>query len=236
MDFLKKLFGKKKPYAPPPEESIDYSQYFNNEMLGGMPLEIVSLGDINLPTGYVIAADPLVYLDESQPYSKSVKPGHYPVQACVASVDEYDQRIAAVRIQFRKEPALQWVLAVTDEKVHQSKNEADRFEGFVVDAGIASFCDLQTQVFYTEFTDEYCREHPDGNIYDDFFAPAFKKNAKDQNNPNDRGEWLNFQLPNEPSFNVVMFHSGWGDGVYPSYWGMNEKNEICSLVVDLGVL
>lgn len=33
-----------------------------------------------------------------------------------------------------------------------------------------------------------------------------------------------------------MFQSGYGDGVYPAYWGMTKNNEIISLVIDFHVL
>jgi hypothetical protein len=36
--------------------------------------------------------------------------------------------------------------------------------------------------------------------------------------------------------NIVMFGSGFGDGVYPCYWGIDSSGEIVSLVVDLLVL
>jgi len=64
----------------------------------------------------------------------------------------------------------------------------------------------------------------------------FKKNAVDPNNPNDSGDWVNFYLPNKPELNIIMFHSGYGDGLYPSYWGIDEKGEICSLVIDFEVI
>ncbi len=62
-----------------------------------------------------------------------------------------------------------------------------------------------------------------------------KKNAIDQNDPQDIGDWLNFYLPNRPSLNVIMFHSGYGDGMYPCYWGTNNDGKICSLIVDFQV-
>jgi hypothetical protein len=75
-------------------------------------------------------------------------------------------------------------------------------------------------------------ENPQRDVYNDFIAPEFEKNAIDFNNPNDIGDRLNFYLPNRPELNVIMFHSGYGDGRYPCYWGIAEDESICSLVVD----
>lgn len=96
--------------------------------------------------------------------------------------------------------------------------------------------DVKTKHFYNEFDDEFMKDHPGGNIYGDLFAAEFKKNAKDQNDPNDIGDQLNFHLPNKPATNIIMFHSGYGDGVYPFYWGMTENGIICSLIIDFLVL
>ena len=75
------------------------------------------------------------------------------------------------------------------------------------------------------------KANPEGNINDDFFATAFKKNAKNQNYPTDYGDWINFQLPNS-EWNINMFHSGYGDGMYSSYWGIDKDGEVVSLVID----
>lgn len=62
------------------------------------------------------------------------------------------------------------------------------FFGFPVDAGLGCFMDVKTKHFYNEFDDEFMKDHPGGNIYGDLFAAEFKKNAKDQNDPNDIGD------------------------------------------------
>jgi hypothetical protein len=33
-----------------------------------------------------------------------------------------------------------------------------------------------------------------------------------------------------------MFQSGYGDGSYPSYWGLDKNGEVLSLVIDFLVL
>lgn len=32
-------------------------------------------------------------------------------------------------------------------------------------------------------------------------------------------------------WHIPMFQSGFGDGVYPVYWGLDENGEICQLVI-----
>lgn len=134
-----------------------------------------------------------------------------------------------------KDRAVNWEMAfVAGQNISELKGE-DEFFGFPVDAGLGCFCDFETQELFTQFYRDFLQKKPEGNIYYDFFAAEFKKNAIDQNDPDDVGDWLNFYLPNKSDSNVIMFHSGYGDGFYPCFWGTNKQGEICSLVVDFQV-
>jgi hypothetical protein len=42
-------------------------------------------------------------------------------------------------------------------------------------------------------------------------------------------------LPNKPGLNVIIFHSGYGDSMYPHYCGTNDEGKICSLIVNFQV-
>lgn len=124
-------------------------------------------------------------------------------------------------------------MAVTEHQDIKELNEDNDFFGFPVNAGLGCFCDLEAQQLYNEFDSGFMQRNPDGNIYDDFFAAEFKKNAT--NPGDDTGNWLNFYLPNKPDLNIIMFHLGYGDGMYPCYWGTNDEGKICSLIVDFQV-
>lgn len=214
---------------------IDYNQFFDHKTINNTPLELLNLGELNLSTGQIIACDPLVCLYDTSPFTRAVQPGKYPVIACIAKTENSGDRYAVVKLEFSKVKATKWEMAVTQYQEIEELKEDDDFFGFPVDAGLGCFCDLETQQFYTQFETEFMQINPDGNIYDDFFAAEFKKNAIDQNDPDDIGDWLNFYLPNRPDLNVIMFHSGYGDGMYPCYWGTNDNGKICSLIVDFQV-
>ncbi|GEM_PF-2788441 len=49
-------------------------------------------------------------------------------------------------------------------------------------------------------------------------------------------EWADFQLEDETGLNVVYFTSGFGDGLYPSYWGYDGAGDLACLVTDFEVL
>jgi len=125
-------------------------------------------------------------------------------------------------------------MAVTENQDVNELNDDDFF-GFPVDVGLGCFCDAQTQDLASRFFTEFYQKNTDQNIYDDFFAAQFKENAIDKGDPNDIGDWLNFIVPGSPGLNVIMFHSGYGDGAYPCYWGITDKGNVSSLIVDFQV-
>lgn len=235
MNIFKNIFGQKADKQVK-LANCNYNDYFDKDVFNGIPLKYLSLGEVAIPTGQIIVCDPLVYFYDSLPFNKRVKPGKYPVTVCIAQTKDSVDRYAVVKLEFSKTKATKWELAITDGQNISELKEDDEFFGFPVDAGLGCFMDLQTRQFFNEFHEDFMTQNLEGNIYDDLFADEFKKNAIDQNDPADAGDWLNFNLPNKPELNVIMFHSGFGDGVYPSYWGTNESGEICNLMIDFGVL
>ncbi len=237
MGIFKRLFGNKEKDLNPVKLSlIDYNQFFDNKTVDNTPLEFLYLGKLHLSTGQIIACDPLVCLYDTSAFTKTVQPGNYSVIASIAKTEKSGDRYAVVKLEFSRDRAIKWEMAVTEHQDIKELTEDDDFIGFPVDAGLGCFCDAETQQLYNEFYTDFMQRNPEANIYDDFFAAEFKKNAIDQNDPQDIGDWLNFYLPNRPDLNVIMFHSGYGDGVYPCYWGLNAEGKICSLIVDFQVL
>lgn len=233
MGLFSKLFGKKgKDLNKAKLSALDYNVFFEEGIIDNIPVELLNLGELNISTGQIIACDPLVCLYDTLPFTRTVQPGKYPVIACIAKTENSGDRYAVVKLEFSRDRATKWELAVTAEHNMGELTEDDDFFGFPVDAGLGCFCDMEAQQFYNEFVSDFLQRNPTGNIYEDFFAAEFKKNAIDQNDPQDIGDWLNFYLPNRPDLNVIMFHSGFGDGMYPCYWGTNDDGKICSLIAD----
>ena len=236
MNLFNNLFGgKNKNTAKVKNSVIDYNQYFSNANFNNTPLVLLALGEVNITTGKIIACDPLVCLCDTLPFTKTVLPGKYPVTACIAKTEKSGDRYAAVKLAFTNENAIRWEMAVVAGQDIAELKEDDEYFGFPVDAGLGCFCDAEAQNLYNQFEENFMQKNPEGNIYDDFFAAEFKKNALNQNSHDDIGDWLNFYLPNKPGLNVIMFHSGYGDGMYPSYWGITTEEKICSLVIDFQV-
>ncbi len=231
MNILKKLFSDKVKNS-----LLDYNEYFDNRTINNVPLDFFTLGQLNLVTDQIIACDPLVSLHNALPFKKHIKPGSYPVTVCIAKTENSGDRYAIVKIEFSKARAIKWEMALVGNQNIKDLKEEDEFFGFPVDAGLGCFSDLKTQKFFNEWSNDFEKNNPGANIYDDFLDKEFKKNAKDKTNPQDAGDWLDFKLPNKPDLNIIMFQSGYGDGVYPCYWGISDTGETCSLIVDFQIL
>jgi len=231
MDIFKRSFRKKTNEI---YSHADYNILFDNKLIEDIEIEQKNIGLLNVPTGQIVVCDPLVF-PNTPPLLNTVTPGKYPVIIYIAKTKESGDRYAIAKLEFSKKNADKWVLALREgEDISTLEGNGDFF-GFAVDAGLGGFFDLKAGLEYLTFINKFVEEHPNGNIYDDFFAFEFKKSAKDKNDPSDYGNWVNFTLPNS-DLNITMFQSGYGDGVYPAYWGMTKDDEIVSLVIDFNVL
>ena len=214
---------------------INYNVYFDSTIYHGTPLRPQQLGELNLPSGKIIVGDPLTSIYDKDPFKREVKPGKYPVIVCIAKTAQAGQRYAVAKLEISKNRAVKWELALT-AKQHLEDLKGDQIFGFPVDAGLGCFVDLQTRDLFNQYDASFTKKDKTWNIYDEVLAAEFKKNASNPTDPNDPGDWVNFYLPNKPALNIIMFQSGLGDGYYPSYWGLDSKGHVCSLVIDFEVL
>ncbi len=65
------------------------------------------------------------------------------------------------------------------------------------------------------------------NYYNDVIATEVAVNDE---------EWTLHQPMSDSDLNVAIFHSGWGDGVYPVLWGLSAEGEAMVLFVDFTVM
>lgn len=220
-----------------PEEYLSHTDYniiFDNSIIEDIPIEIIEIGNLNLPTGQIVVGDPIVGFD-MQPLKKAVTPGEYPVKLYIAKSNEWGDRVALAKLEFKDIKATKWILATHEGQDLSELTEEGDYFGFPVDAGLAAFFDYKTSIEYDNFLNEFITTHPESNFYDEIFDAEFRKNAKEPSNPDSYGEWINYTLP-DSDLNLIIFQSGFGDGAYPAYWGISEEGEIVSLIIDFFVL
>lgn len=185
-------------------------------------LERRSIGELVLTSGQIVANDPLSFF-QTRPFMRTVSPGRYPVSIFIDEVvhlnGQTSQLIAFALLTFRPEAPARWELALcAGDDVRQLK--PGQFFGYGVDSGTGSFMDADTAASITALIDW------DGPLYADPLSAELDKNYANTRN------WANFVVDPATGRNVVAFSSGWGDGAYPSYWGLSAAGESLYLLTD----
>jgi hypothetical protein len=96
--------------------------------------------------------------------------------------------------------------------------------GYGVDAGTGCFADASA-LPNLDLVDAI--EHANGNS-EGWLLGASRAQY-------DANEWASVILDPKTNANVVLFHSGFGDGRYPSFWGLSKADRPLCLVTDFGV-
>lgn len=189
----------------------------NEAQMTEREITVTLIGELNLPTGEIIACDPLTAGADWPALSRKVKPGRYPV-----SLLEAQGRVAAAILRFRSGTPVRWQLATLPNQ-DTSALKGDEIFGYPVDTGLGSFMDKTAMVLMSEQQDKLEAEQ---NYYDDVLAVEFESN---------QDRLMHHPVAGNP-LNIAMFSSGWGDGVYPSFWGLDAAGAPLLLMTDFGVL
>ncbi len=99
----------------------------------------------------------------------------------------------------------------------------DEFYGYPVDSGSGCFMDLEAATILNK------RMSEDPDYFEQLIAAAKPVYVHTR-------DWADFSLEAETGLNVVFFSSGFGDGIYSSYWGFDRTGGLTCLVTDFRVL
>lgn len=181
-------------------------------------ITVTPIGELDLPTGEIIACDPLTTGLDWPALSRRVKPGRYPV-----SLLETKGGVAAAVLRFRPGRPIRWELATLPGQ-DTSTLQGEEVFGYPVDAGLGSFMDKTAMALMSQQQD---RLEADQNYYDDVLAAEFA--------PNQDRFVMHHPIAGNPA-NIAIFSSGWGDGIYPSFWGLDAAREPLLLMTDFDVM
>ena len=197
------------PVPSPFEEDDEYSP------ADTVPLSVVDLGVLRVPSGRVEACDPFVTLGDGPVFE--VEPGDYPVRVTVADVSH------------EREAYLSLVLA-DGEPASVEAAQPVRGRGFVcVDAGAVAFVDHDAVATAMPPQDDWYDVFDSGEP-DSWFS------LMDSPDHYRRGA-ANIVMPRAGAGeNVVLSYSGWGDGVYPVMLTRDADGAPLGLHIDLGVV
>lgn len=210
---------------------IDLDAYFTEKRIGNMTVDVLEIGEVSFPTGTIFACDPLVELEDMSPYMQTIPSGTYPVKICVVPSEKYGDRYACVKVEISQQKPVRYELGVLGNENLDDELEEDSFFGFGVDAGMGCIADIQAQEDFKAYWEQRMKENADIDPYNDLFCDLLEENAKQYPKyQREYGDWLNWRIPNT-NCNLPIFASGWGDGVYPCYFGYDTAENICGVYI-----
>ncbi|MET0623467.1 MAG: DUF4241 domain-containing protein [Pyrinomonadaceae bacterium] len=187
--------------------------------IGRVLLHVKPAGDLTVTSGRVVACDPLVSPDV-EPFDRRVPAGKFPVLLSVAHFEDNDRRVAAAMLRFAERAPASWELALRPGEELSALSEGEVY-GYPVDSDTGCFMDAETArlvlsgVVEGEFADAIIVEMD--KTYEDTWS------------------WANVELGAEAGRSVVAFSTGVGDGLYASYFGLDEDGEVVCLVTDFSL-
>jgi Protein of unknown function (DUF4241) len=196
---------------------------------------VVDCGHLILPSGKLVACDPFAFLQTSNNPHVLVPPGRYPVSVTMADVsenlDRSHLREAYATVRFAPgEDAYRVALPLVGEGESREPLPGDSFIGFGVDAGTACFVDDEAVAKFMP---------PDTNWYETIFD-----NGRDDSwfAQMDDHNHIQFGLANitlplaQNGENIIIIHSGWGDGMYPVIGSFDANDQLLAVHIDFFVV
>lgn len=183
-------------------------------------MRVYSLGELVAPSGAIVACDPLTAI-APKPFAQRVAPGRYPALVSVAQLADGDQRVACAQLRLSDAPVVRWEMARLEGQERIALGEGEFF-GYAVDAGVGCFMDERAA---SALDAHYERDES----YDEALIDALEARHTDT------WDYADIALNDDASLNLIMFTSGWGDGVYASYWGYDASGAPACLVTDFSL-
>ncbi len=181
-----------------------------------------AIGELDADTGCIVAADPLVQ-PERPAFARKVPAGSYGVTLYRA-----EGRVALAELRFAPGAPERWELALLPGQVTSALKDAEVY-GYPVDAGLGAFMDIAGQSAL--LTRDRREQRRLGLLFSDSYSDILKEPLEKAG-----GTELLYEPLSDDTANVAIFQSGWGDGVYPSFWGLDGQGYPLLLVTDFGVL
>jgi hypothetical protein len=178
-------------------------------------VHVYRLPDLWLPMGEIVAADGFIM--QRQSFTRQVKPGRYAVTIASAGFAS-DERIAFAQIRFSDRPVVRWEMALVGGQ-DVSMLQPGYFFGYPVDSGTGCFADPRAVELINEAND------PEMEFFNEVSGEMDKVYRHTRS-------WVHIETPKG---SAVLFSSGFGDGMYPSYFGLDQAMEPVALVTDFCV-
>ncbi len=230
---MQDIFGQNLKYLGNTEVSPDAIE---RQFVKSETRFFLTVGTVDIPSGRVVAADPLCYLAKgefSPVLEREIPKGSYPAEVSIVRSDAVGIRMCTARLKIKPTKAVRYEQAYPTEETAAAKGRDGVWCGFPVDAGLMCFIDADGAKGFAEFISKWHKENPGKNHYDDYFEEFFRQS--DEKLPayqRDGGDFIEWEDPDKGG-RMVMISSGFGDGFYKTFWGFDDAGEVCELIVPM---
>ena len=199
------------------------AKLFSKNFVESPLIETFEVGKINLPTGKIVACDPLI-TSEMNPFKVNFPTGEFSV---FVHKERESNCIAYVEIVFGDVEISEWKMATTDGQNIEDLQGEEIF-GYPVESGMGSFMDVETQDCLNHLEKRlFHRKGADFmGIYEEFFHQHFF----DENGAIDQYAFL--KPEEEKTGNIFAFETGYGEGFYASYIAFGNDNQPLKVVTE----
>ena len=198
-------------------------------------ISVVDCGILIVSSGKLVACDPFAAMRKTENPYVNIPPGDYTVLVTLADVSgkgdgSHIREAYATLVLSDKPEVVRRTLSPSPSGTVEQDLAPEEFIGFPVDAGTACFVDPENLE----------QAMPEENKwYDELFDSGESESWFNQmDSPDNIREGIaNIRLPLAKSHeNLILFHSGWGDGLYPVVGGFGQNGELVKVHIDFAVL
>jgi hypothetical protein len=164
-----------------------------------------------------------MYLDEAPVLRRPVPLGSHPV---LLYLGEGTELVAYGEMKISNDPVVSWQPADLVGTGRSSSNVSV----FPVDTGMACFMDPESRSVFSAHEQEMEEAYEGYDYAGDYLLEQFHG----RDNPGDEGCVI--QPYPDQSANMVLFTTGFGDGIYSCYCGHNAEGKLVSVVMDFDIM
>ena len=213
-----------------------FREFEDGEIIDGVGYDIIvhrrSIGDLVLPSGQLIACDPLQPL-ESEPFDIQLAPGDYPAHLIIPEMRD-EKLVAYAVVNIRSTDVHRWEVApLPPSQNNEVLGGHGDDNGYHVNSSLAAFIDRDTASALLNY---HQLVMPEDNDFERHLWGRIHRRRH-------RGVgWAaidlhrDLQLPFSDGRNLLSFDAGFGNGYYTTYMGVDADDEISSIVTDFEVL
>lgn len=181
-------------------------------------VEVSAVGRLGIPEGRLVAADPYVMDSAPVPFDQRLPVAEADVLVARATTDAGDKRVVALILRCGSSPISTWAMATCAEQ-DLATLEPEGFFGYPVDAGTGALGGVDAMAVANRVLTE------DAGMLEDPISTALFADG----NGTDAAVCV---APEEGAEPIAVCSSGWGDGSYPTWLGLDATGTVVVALTD----